>query len=67
VWDEVTVFMSVLFLAAIEKIKLWQEDYPDGEIYVKRLAAEDTLSTEDLVGLPKLGPPSEAAPEGVAS
>ena len=66
-WDEVTVFMSVLYLAHMEKIKLWQEDYPYGEIYVKRIAVEDELTMEDLVGLPKLGPPPEAEAEGVAS
>ena len=66
-WDEVTVFMSVLYLAHMEKIKLWQEDYPYGEIYVKRIAVEDELTMDDLVGLPKLGPPPEAEAEGVAS
>src|SRR2546426_2205762 len=38
VWDEVTVFMSLLFLAHLEKGKLWQKDFPYGEIYVKRLS-----------------------------
>lgn len=59
-WDEVTVFMSLLFLAQMEKVKLWQEDYPSGEIYVKRLVTADALTLEDLVALPKIGPPAEA-------
>jgi len=65
-WDEVTVFMSVLFLAHLEKIKLWQKSYPYGEIYVKRLSTQETIAEEDLVGIPRVGPP-EAAHEEVAS
>jgi len=67
VWDEVTVFMSVLFLAQLRKIKLWQKSYPYGEIYVKRISQEETLSSEELVGLPKLGPVPEAPAEVVGS
>jgi len=67
IWDEVTVFMSVLFLAHMEKIKLWQKDYPYGEIYVKRISKEETLAAEDLLGLPRVGPPPETAEEAVGS
>lgn len=67
VWDEVTVFMSLLFLAHMEKVKLWQEDYPFGEIFVKRLSSEDVLPTQDLVGLPRVGPEPERSEEAVES
>ncbi len=67
VWDEVTVFMSVLYLAQLEKIKLWQKEYPYGEILVKRISKEETISTEELVGLPKVGPVPEAHAEAVES
>jgi len=63
VWDEVTVFISILFLAQMEKVKLWQKEYPFGEIYVKRLSREETISSEELVGLPRLGPLVEPAVE----
>src|SRR6266511_3903999 len=54
IWDEVTIFMSLLFLAHLEKVKLWQKDYPYGEIFVKRLSAE-----------PDLAPKADAGPPGV--
>ena len=66
VWDEVTVFMSLLFLAHLEKVKLWQKDFPHGEIFVKRLSMEADLPIEELLSLPVLGPkpevPAEASP-----
>jgi len=62
-WDEVTVFMSLLFLAHLEKVKLWQKEYPHGEIFVKRLSMEADLPTEELLALPALGPKPEAPPE----
>jgi len=66
IWDEVTVFMSLLFLAHLEKVKLWQKDYPYGEILVKRLSMEADLPTEELLAIPALGPkPPAAAPEAV--
>jgi len=52
----VTVFMSLLFLAHLEKVKLWQKEFPYGEIYVKRLSMEADLPTEELLALPTLGP-----------
>ncbi len=64
VWDEVTVFMSLLFLAHLEKVKLWQKDYPYGEIFVKRLSAETDLTIEELLALPELAPKADAAPPG---
>jgi segregation and condensation protein A len=56
VWDEVTVFMSLLFLAHLEKVKLWQKDFPHGEIYVKRLSMKADLPLEELLAIPALGP-----------
>lgn len=65
-WDEVTVFMSLLFLAHLEKVKLYQKDFPYGEIYVKRLSMETDLPTDELLAIPALGPkpeiPQEAGP-----
>ncbi len=66
IWDEVTVFMSLLFLAHLEKVKLWQKDYPYGEILVKRLSMEADLPTEELLAIPALGPkPPAPTPEAV--
>lgn len=61
VWDEVTVFMALLFLAHLEKVKLWQKDFPYGEIFVKRLSSEMNITTEELLALPELAPKAEAA------
>jgi segregation and condensation protein A len=66
VWDEVTVFMSLLFLAHLEKVKLWQKEYPHGEIFVKRLSMETDLPTEELLAIPGLGPKPPAATLEVA-
>src|SRR5574340_720106 len=44
VWDEVTVFMALLFLAQLQKVKLWQKEFPHGEIFVKRLSTEETIA-----------------------
>ena len=63
VWDEVTVFMSLLFLAHLEKVKLWQKDFPYGEIYVKRLSMKTDLPLEELLAIPALGPRLEASGE----
>ncbi|MBI4416377.1 MAG: segregation/condensation protein A [Euryarchaeota archaeon] len=42
-WERVTVFVAVLFLAKMEKITLYQENFPYGEIFVKRISSEETL------------------------
>jgi len=42
-WDRVTVFVSVLFLAKMEKVALSQDDFPYGDILVKRLSDEETV------------------------
>ncbi len=60
-WDLITVFVSVLFLAKMEKVKLWQETYPMGDIFVKRVAAAPSLSAEDLAGIPVVAPAAKEA------
>ena len=71
VWDEVTVFMALLFLAQLQKIKLWQKELPHGEIYVKRLSTEETISADELLAIPALahGKPeaARATPPGVGA
>jgi len=64
IWDEVTVFMSLLFLASLEKVKVWQKDFPHGEIFVKRLSMEADLPLEELLSLPVLGPKPDAPTQG---
>jgi segregation and condensation protein A len=48
-WDIATVFMAVLFLAKMKKIKLWQRHFPYGEIFVKRANGSTELSLTELV------------------
>lgn len=50
-FDRVTVFTSILFLANLQKIRIWQKKLPYGEIFVQRLAAEEELSGDELSGL----------------
>jgi len=50
-WERITVFISVLFLAKMDKVALSQEDFPYGDIFVKRLSEEETL--EPLAVAPK--------------
>ncbi len=54
VWDEVTVFMALLFLAQLQKVKLWQKGFPHGEIYVKRLSTEETIPADELLVIPAI-------------
>lgn len=52
IWDRVTVFVSVLFLAGMKKVKIWQRKFPYGDIMVKRLAEPEdglTMLSEDSV------------------
>lgn len=48
-WDIATVFMAVLFLAKLRKVKLWQRNFPYGEIFVKRANGSTELSLTELV------------------
>lgn len=49
-WDIVTIFTAVLFLAHMKKIKLWQRNFPRGEIFVKSLDHSKELSFTELMG-----------------
>ena len=42
-WDRITVFVSILFLAKMDKVALEQQQFPYGEILVKRLSDEETI------------------------
>ena len=50
-YDKVTIFTSVLFLANLQKIRLWQKKLPYGEIFVQRLTEEKELAAEEMTGL----------------
>lgn len=45
--DAVAVFVSVLFLANMERIELWQEKPPHGEIFVEIIAVKNIASVRD--------------------
>jgi segregation and condensation protein A len=49
-YDRVTVFTSVLFLAHLQRVRIWQKKLPYGEIFVQRLAEQTELSSEELAG-----------------
>lgn len=68
VWDEITVFMSLLFLAQLRKVRVWQKDFPSGEIFVKRLAEEADLTPAELLTIHAVAPkPALAAEPGVGA
>jgi segregation and condensation protein A len=48
VWDRISVFVSVLFLSMMKKVKLWQRRRPYGEIFVKCLDLDAQLVQEDV-------------------
>ncbi len=66
-WDLITVFVSVLFLAKMEKVKLWQEAYPEGDILVQRIAPEASLNPEELAVIPAVGIPAAGGPASAAA
>jgi len=51
-WDLITIFVSVLFLAKMEKVKLWQDAYPEGDIYVRRIARAGPPRPTELASVP---------------
>jgi segregation and condensation protein A len=59
-WDRVTVFISILFLAKMEKVTLMQENFPYGEIYVRRTSKDETIEA-----VPSRAPPP--APQEAAA
>lgn len=66
-WDLITVFVSILFLAKMEKVKIWQKDFVQGDIFVKQTATGPALTAEELAELPEVArTPSEPQPPPVA-
>lgn len=51
------MFMALLFLAQLQKVKLWQKQFPHGEIFVKRLSTEETIAADELLAIPALAHP----------
>lgn len=47
-WDTITVFVSLLYLAKMNKIEIKQKALPFGEIYVRKTAPEETLTVEEI-------------------
>jgi len=45
--DRLTAFVSILFLAFVKQIRVWQEDFPYGEIYIEK-SGEAELPLEKL-------------------
>ncbi|MFO7618417.1 MAG: hypothetical protein R6W91_01995 [Thermoplasmata archaeon] len=58
IWDErdtldkVTVFISTLFLAKMEKVELAQQKLPYGEIFISNIEARDMAPMENMVSIP---------------
>ncbi len=48
-WDIVTVFVAVLFLSKMKKIRLWQKNFPYGEIFVKSMDHSKELKFAEIV------------------
>ena len=44
--DTVTVFLSMLFLARLGRVRIWQEEPPSGEIYMEPISQQPMLSVE---------------------
>ncbi len=44
--DVVTVFLSMLFLARLGRIRIWQEEPPVGEIYMEPVSQQPLLTVE---------------------
>ena len=45
--DRLTAFVSILFLAFVKQIRVWQENFPYGEIYIEK-SVEGDLPLEKL-------------------
>lgn len=52
VWDRITVFVSILFLAMMKKVRIWQRSLPYGEITIRPLISQEEkaqlLAEEDI-------------------
>ena len=66
-WDLITIFVAVLFLAKMEKVRLWQEAYPTGDILVQRIAPEGSLNPEGLAGIPVVRQAAAGGPATAAA
>ncbi len=56
--DRVTVFVSLLFLARNNKIALWQDDLPNGQIFMEIKLPWDIATLEDAQAAAKAQHPS---------
>jgi len=50
--DRVTVFVSILFLAMLGKLHIWQKKLPHGEIFLEVKVPFDIAQLEDVVTVP---------------
>jgi len=66
-WDLITVFVAALFLAKMEKVRLWQDEYPTGDILVQRIAPGGSLNLEGLAGVPAVRPVAAGGPAAAAA
>jgi segregation and condensation protein A len=66
IWDErdtldkVTVFISALFLAKMEKVEIAQKKLPHGEIFIRNIEARDMAPMENMTAIP-VAPAEELA------
>ena len=47
-WDRATLFLSVLFLADMGWLEVWQKKLPHGEVYLRPLHEDETITPEAL-------------------
>jgi segregation and condensation protein A len=47
-WDRATLFLSVLFLADMGWLEVWQKELPHGEIYLRPLHEDETITPKTL-------------------
>ncbi|MDO9537520.1 MAG: hypothetical protein Q7J68_04290 [Thermoplasmata archaeon] len=50
--DKVTVFISTLFLAKMEKVEISQQKLPYGEIFIQNVESRDMIPMENMVSIP---------------
>lgn len=65
-YDRVTVFTSILFLANLQKVRVWQKKLPYGEIFVQRITEQTELSSEELAGFASAATKMAGKSEAVA-
>ena len=57
--DRITVFVAALFLARMGKISIWQENVPEGEIFLEVKVAWDIAQIEDAAPVVQTNSPVE--------